>query len=76
MRYRTVECKQITAAGNDKKLPDQFCAGQTPETSRSCNRNKCGGKRTNSKSPIIKTQGDQDYHQSKFMKKLTLKVRE
>ncbi|XP_069958100.1 protein madd-4-like isoform X7 [Cherax quadricarinatus] len=73
-KRREVRCHQALANGRIEERPNRECPHRQPRSFRKCNQRGCQGERKEPKNSIIKSQVHQNYVQSKFMKRLTLKV--
>ncbi|KAK7081068.1 Thrombospondin type 1 domain [Halocaridina rubra] len=74
IKTRTVRCQQVLARGEKDDRPSRDCLQRRPRTLRKCNQRPCQGDFFGHEKSIIRAQTNQDYVQSKFMKKLTLKI--
>ncbi|XP_068204761.1 ADAMTS-like protein 1 [Palaemon carinicauda] len=74
MKTRTVKCQQVMALGQLEERPSRECPFRRPRDRRKCNQRPCQGGVVGTEKSIIRSQTHQDYVQSKFMKKLTLKI--
>ncbi|XP_071546968.1 protein madd-4 isoform X10 [Panulirus ornatus] len=73
IKRREVKCQQTMAQGQIEERLSRDCPSHQPRTFRKCNRRECQGEEE-SRNSVIKSQVYQNYVQSKFMKKFTLKV--
>ncbi|CAL4085683.1 unnamed protein product, partial [Meganyctiphanes norvegica] len=79
VKTREVTCQQTLSLGQVVDKPHTDCPRRRPAHIRKCNKRAChsntiGGQISHLDHPIIYAQIRQNYVQSKFMKKLTLKV--
>ncbi|XP_037781320.1 protein madd-4-like isoform X3 [Penaeus monodon] len=74
IKTREMKCQQTMALGSVVTRSDSECPQRKPPTLRKCNRRACQGERDDSDRPIIYAQNYQNYNQSKYMRKVTLKV--
>ncbi|KAG7154783.1 madd-4-like [Homarus americanus] len=73
-KRREVRCQQTMAQGQAEARPDRKCPHHQPRSVRKCNRRTCPEEGEDPKNSVIKSQVHQNYVQSKYMKRLTLKV--
>ncbi|XP_064107268.1 protein madd-4-like isoform X2 [Macrobrachium nipponense] len=74
MKTRAVKCQQVMALGQLEERPSRECPFRRPRDRRKCNQRPCQGGVAGPEKSVIRSQTHQDYVQSKFMKKLTLKI--
>nr|XP_045583592.1 protein madd-4-like isoform X7 [Procambarus clarkii] len=74
VKQREMKCHQTLANGRIEERPSRECPHRQPRSLRKCNQRACQSEKQEPRNSIIKAQVHQNYIQSKFMKRLTLKV--